>query len=73
MTTDQKLIKLVATMANVMAFVDAIQSDVKGKVEVLENVIKQIFTQTVECTIFIREYASHGFGGMVSQCRSYMT
>jgi hypothetical protein len=64
-TTDQKLIKLVATMENVYSFVDAIQSDITGKVQVLEDTIKRILTQTVECAIFIREFASHGFAGMI--------
>ena len=44
-TTDQKLIDLIATMENVYSFVDAIQLDVTEKVKVLEETIKRIFTQ----------------------------
>ena len=44
-TTDQKLIDLMAMMENVYSFVDAIQLDITGKVEVLEETIKRIFTQ----------------------------
>ena len=44
-TTDQKLIDLIATMENVYSFVDVIQLDVTGKVKVLEETIKRIFTQ----------------------------
>lgn len=61
--TDQKLVGLVATMATVYSFVDAIQSDVSEKVKILEETIKRIFTQTAECAIFIREYVNHGFAG----------
>jgi hypothetical protein len=46
---DEKLITLVATMESIFSFVDVIQSD--------------IFIQTVECGIFIREYANRGFVG----------
>jgi hypothetical protein len=61
--TDRKLISLVATMECVYSFVEAIQLDVTVKVNVLEGTIKQILMQTIECAIFIREYANHGFLG----------
>lgn len=51
-TTDKKLLDLVDTMENVYSFVDAVQAITK-KLGVLESVIKQIFAQTVECSIFI--------------------
>jgi ethanolamine utilization cobalamin adenosyltransferase len=60
---DEKLITLVATMESIFSFVDVIQSDITDKVKVLEDIIKRIFIQTVECGIFIREYANHGFVG----------
>lgn len=56
------LLDLVDTMASVYMFVDAVHS-ISGKLKVLEDTIKQIFVQTVECTIFIREYTSHQFAG----------
>lgn len=61
--TDQKLVGLVATMESTYSFVDVIQSDGSEKVKVLEETIKRIFAQTVECAIFIREYVDHGFAG----------
>ena len=51
-------------MENVYSFVDAIQS-LPNKLQLLENVITQIFKQTVECGIFIREYTGRGFAGKV--------
>lgn len=58
---------LLSTMEKVYSFVDAIQTDVTEKIKVLEDVIKRIFTQTVECAIFIREYTDHGFAGDFSE------
>jgi hypothetical protein len=60
---DEKLITLVATMESIFSFVDVIQSDITDKVKVLEDIIKRIFIQTVECGIFIREYVNRGFVG----------
>jgi hypothetical protein len=62
-TTDKNLLDLLSTMEKVYSFVEAIQTDVTEKINVLEDVIKRIFTQTVECAIFIREYTDHGFAG----------
>ena len=59
---DQKLIDLVTTMEDVYSFVDAIES-VPSKIQLLEDIITKILKQTVECSIFIREYTGHGFGG----------
>jgi len=68
-TTDQKLIGLVGTMESVYSFVDAIQSNVTEKVKVLEDIIKSIFAQTIECSIFIREYHKQGgFAGTNVHC-----
>jgi hypothetical protein len=53
------------TMESVYAFVDAIQSNVSEKVKVLEDIIKRIFAQTIECSLFIQEYSKQGgFAGM---------
>lgn len=62
-TTDQKLIQLVTTMESIYTFVDAIQSNVSEHINLLEETIKRIFNQTIECAIFIREYVNHGFLG----------
>ena len=65
-TTDQKLIGLVGTMESVYSFVDAIQSNVAEKVKVLEDVIKKILAQTIECSMFIQEYFKQGgFAGNI--------
>jgi hypothetical protein len=47
-------------MESVYSFVDAIQSNVAEKVKVLENVIKKIFAQTIECAMYIQEYSKQG-------------
>jgi hypothetical protein len=66
----QKLIDLVVTMDRVYFFVDAIRSDATEKVKVLEDTIRRIFIQTVECGIFIREYANRGFVGNYAEYQS---
>jgi hypothetical protein len=58
---------LLSTMENVYSFVDAIQADATQKIKVLEDVIRRIFTQTVECAIFVREYTDYGFAGDFSK------
>jgi len=60
---DQAVIDLVAVMASVYSFVDAIVA-VPEKAQILENTIKSFSIQTAECTMFIREYTGKGFGGM---------
>lgn len=60
---DQSVTDLTKTMQDVYSFVDAIAA-VPSKIQLLENIIQQIFIQTVECAIFIREYSGHGFAGM---------
>ncbi|KZP31356.1 hypothetical protein FIBSPDRAFT_974829 [Athelia psychrophila] len=57
---DRSVADLASTMQNVYDFVDAIEA-VPSKIKLLENIIQRIFTQTVECAIFIREYGGHGF------------
>jgi len=47
-------------MESVYSFVDTIQSNVKEKVKVFEDIIKRILAQTIESSIFIREYAKQG-------------
>jgi hypothetical protein len=53
-------------MENVYSFVDAIQSNVAEKVKLLEDVIKKILAQTIECSMFIQEYSKQGgFAGNI--------
>jgi hypothetical protein len=59
---DKEVVDLVSTMASVYGFVDAIDA-VPTKVQILEDTIKKLFIQTVECVMFIREYMGRGFGG----------
>ena len=61
-TRDKKLVDLVTTMEDVYSLVDAVESD-PSKIQGLEDTIMKILEQTIECSIFIREYAGHGFGG----------
>lgn len=60
---DQSVCDLADTMKNVYSFVDAIEA-IPSKISQLEDVIRRIFIQTVECAVFIREYSGHGFAGM---------
>ena len=61
-TRDQSVIDLVANMASVYSFVDAIVA-VPDKVQILKDTIQRILVQTIECALFIREYTGKGFGG----------
>ncbi|KAF7987073.1 hypothetical protein HWV62_229 [Athelia sp. TMB] len=61
---DQSIVDLANTMQEVYSFVDAIEA-VPSKITQLEDIIQRIFVQTVECTIFIREYSGHGFAGRI--------
>jgi hypothetical protein len=47
-------------MEKVSFFVDAIQSNVAEQVKILEDTIKRIFVQTIECSMFIQEYSKQG-------------
>jgi hypothetical protein len=61
---DKDLIDLFMAMKEACLFVDEVQL-VREKTNSLEKVIKDILKQTIESTIFIREYTGHGFGGML--------
>jgi hypothetical protein len=61
---DKDLIDLFMAMKEACLFVDEVQL-VQEKINSLEKVIEDILKQTIECTIFIREYTGHGFGGML--------
>jgi hypothetical protein len=47
-------------MEKVSSFVDVIQSNVAEKVKILEDTIRRIFVQTIECSMFIQEYSKQG-------------
>lgn len=57
---DQKIVDLMASMADVYSFVDELKT-VPDKINILENVIKSILQHTFECAMFIQEYSGQGF------------
>ena len=59
---DDALRGLVACMADLYSFVDAVDG-LENKIKLLEDVIIRISVQTTECGIFIKQYVSHGFAG----------
>jgi hypothetical protein len=64
---DADLVGLVKVLEDVYSFVEVSDSFQK-KVQLLEDTIGNILSQTVECAIFIREYTGHGFGGNCYGC-----
>lgn len=59
---DDKILELVRTITSLYSFVDRLESLRKDvELDVLENIIQSILVQTVECSIFIREYLGYGF------------
>ena len=62
MERDAQIVDLVNTMEDVYSFVEESNS-FRSKIKVLEKTIDEILKQTIECSIFIREYTGHGFGG----------
>ena len=42
----------------------AAADDLKNKLQSLEDVVREITDQTIECAMFIRQYTNHGFAGM---------
>jgi hypothetical protein len=61
---DQKLVDLVTAMKDMYEFVSDLES-LPYKMRQLEGTIIKVLEQTVECSIFIREYTGHGFAGTV--------
>jgi hypothetical protein len=59
---DQKIVDLITKMEDTYSFVAS--TDELKKNLVLQNVVKQILKQTIECGYFIQTYARHNFGGM---------
>lgn len=57
---DEKISDLVKMMADTYSFVSSVEKYKNGSP--LQAVVEQILKQTVECGIFIQEYARHGFG-----------
>src|ERR1700761_4797876 len=60
--TDEKVVKLVQTMADVYSFAEDVES-LSGKIIRFEKIISALVKQTEECALFIREYTGHGFCG----------
>ena len=59
---DQQLLDLVATIKDVYSFAETARS-ISASLLHRENIIVKILQQTVECSIFIREYTGLGFAG----------
>ena len=59
---DDALRDLVACMADLYSFVDAVDG-LENKIKSLEEVIIRISVQTTECGIFVRQYVSREFAG----------
>jgi hypothetical protein len=62
MDRDDALRNLVACMADLYSFVDAVDG-LENKIKLLEDIIIRISVQTTECGIFVRQYVSHKFAG----------
>ena len=60
--TDAKVVSLVRCMQEAFTFVDDLKK-LSENVRTLQEPIIGLLKQTVECCVFIREYASHGFVG----------
>ena len=61
--TDDKLLSLVDTMNDTLAFAENL-NDIK-KIKTVEKTVTLILQQTAECAFFIREYARRNFLGML--------
>ncbi|KAK7016171.1 WD40-repeat-containing domain protein [Favolaschia claudopus] len=59
---DQKVTYLVATMTDIYTAVEALNTDPE-KVALLEDTLLAVAKQTIECTLFVREYCNQGFQG----------
>ncbi|KAK6969244.1 hypothetical protein R3P38DRAFT_2671185 [Favolaschia claudopus] len=64
--TDEKIVKLVQAMVQLYSSVGDMDF-VRDKINSLENVVLEIAAQTLECSLFIREYTGHGFSGRLLQ------
>ncbi|KAG2141076.1 hypothetical protein DEU56DRAFT_282652 [Suillus clintonianus] len=59
---DGRIADLTNMMEDVYTFVDDVKS-FPSRLSSLEDTIKKIIFQTIECMLFIREYSGHGFCG----------
>ena len=57
-------------MKDSYAFVEDIKS-FPEKIPALDATIRALLSQTVECTMFLRECSGHGFGGITSAVASF--
>ncbi|KAG0706667.1 hypothetical protein DFH29DRAFT_136855 [Suillus ampliporus] len=60
--TDKRIADLANLMEDVYAFVDDVKS-FPSKLSSLEETVKKILSQTIECMLFIQEYSGRGFCG----------
>lgn len=65
MDQDIRLDDLASLMCDAYSFADDIKS-LPERIPAIEDTIRKLLTQTVECTMFIRECNGYGFAGKVS-------
>ena len=58
---DQQILGLLTAMEDTYSFV--VSTDELNDHPVLQDIVKQILMQTIECGYFIREYMRCNFGG----------
>ena len=63
MKRDQQIQDLAETIDTLFAFVDSLP-DNEIQTTKLQQIIKLMTQQTLECMLFIQEYCGCGFGGM---------
>ncbi|KAG1742617.1 uncharacterized protein EDB91DRAFT_1346397 [Suillus paluster] len=62
--TDKRIADLVNMMEDVYTFVDDVKN-FPSRLSSLEETVKKILSQTIECMLFIQEYSGRGFCGHV--------
>ncbi|KAH7917791.1 hypothetical protein BV22DRAFT_1123950 [Leucogyrophana mollusca] len=62
---DQSIVNLLTAMVTLYSIIGAADNLVNGKLNILQQNIKTILLQTVECATFIRDYAYRGFAARV--------
>jgi hypothetical protein len=59
---DQRILNLVTTMEETYSFV--VSADELKQEYDLQDIVKRILKQTIECGYFIQEYVRHNLGGL---------
>ncbi|KAE9404278.1 hypothetical protein BT96DRAFT_935833 [Gymnopus androsaceus JB14] len=69
---DHNIQELAKTIETLFGFVDSLP-DNKNRISELENIIKAVVQQTLECMLFIQEYFKHGFRRISRQIQAALT